>query len=73
VPGILRGVRTLLRGDQWFPRRTAIGVVIEEPLQPAGNDFAAMLALRDKARAAMLRHVGEPDLGALEKPAAPAS
>ena len=22
VPGILRGVRTLLRGDQWFPRRT---------------------------------------------------
>ena len=22
VPGTLRGVRTLLRGDQWFPRRT---------------------------------------------------
>ena len=27
VPGVLRGVRTLLRGDQWFPRRTPISVV----------------------------------------------
>ena len=26
VPGILRGVRTLLRGDQWFPRRTPVSV-----------------------------------------------
>ena len=63
VPGMLRGVRTLLRGDQWFPRRTAINVVIEEPIQPTGTDFTAMLALRDAARAAMLKHVGEPDLG----------
>ena len=29
IPGALRGVRTLLRGDQWFPRRTEINVVIE--------------------------------------------
>ena len=73
VPGILRGVRTLLRGDQWFPRRTAIDVVIEQPIQPTGTDFTAMLALRDAARAAMLKHVGEPDLGRdLEKPPAPA-
>ena len=71
VPGVLRGVRTLLRGDQWFPRRTPVSVVIEEPIQPSGTDFTAMLALRDAARAAMLKHVGEPDLGALEKPAAP--
>src|SRR4051812_40624719 len=71
VPGILRGVRTLLRGDQWFPRRTAIDVVIEQPIQPAGTDFGAMLGMRDAARAAMLRHAGEPDLGALEKPPAP--
>ena len=72
VPGILRGVRTLLRGDQWFPRRTPISVVIEQPIQPAGTDFTAMLTLRDAARAAMLKHAGEPDLGALEKPPAPA-
>jgi acyl carrier protein len=72
VPGSLRGVRTLLRGDQWFPRRTEIAVVIEEPIVPSGNDFSAMLAMRDAARAAMLKHSGEPDLGALEKPPAPA-
>jgi len=71
VPGILRGVRTLLRGDQWFPRRTAIDVVIEPPIQPTGTDFTAMLALRDAARTAMLKHVGEPDLRDLEKPPAP--
>jgi hypothetical protein len=45
--------------------------VIEEPIQPAGTDFTAMLSLRDTARAAMLKHAGEPDLGALEKPPAP--
>jgi 1-acyl-sn-glycerol-3-phosphate acyltransferase len=71
VPGILRGVRTLLRGDQWFPRRTPISVVIEEPIEPNGADFTAMLSLRDAARTAMLKHVGEPDLGELEKPPAP--
>jgi 1-acyl-sn-glycerol-3-phosphate acyltransferase len=73
VPGILRGVRTLLRGDQWFPRRTPIDVVIEQPIRPAGADFSAMLSLRDAARAAMLKHAGEPDLGELEKPIAPSA
>jgi 1-acyl-sn-glycerol-3-phosphate acyltransferase len=73
VPGILRGVRTLLRGDQWFPRRTPISVMIEEPILPTGTDFNAMLSLRDAARGAMLKYVGEPDLGALEKPPAPVS
>jgi len=73
VPGVLRGVRTLLRGDQWFPRRTTIDVVIEPALQPTGTDFTAMLSLRDAARVAMLKHAGEPDLGELEKPPAPVS
>jgi 1-acyl-sn-glycerol-3-phosphate acyltransferase len=68
VPGALRGVRTLLRGDQWFPRRTAIDVTIETPVMPEGTDFSSMLKLRDAARAAMLKHCGEPDLGVLEKP-----
>jgi len=48
-----------------------VSVIIEQPIQPAGTDFTAMLNLRDAARAVMLRHVGEPDLGALEKPAGP--
>jgi 1-acyl-sn-glycerol-3-phosphate acyltransferase len=73
IPGTLRGVRTLLRGDQWFPRRTAIDVVIDPPIQPAGTDFTALLSVRDRARAAMLKNCGEPDLGQLEKPPAPAA
>ena len=71
VPGVLRGTRTLLRGEQWFPRRTPISVEIAEPIRPTGTDFSAMLALRDAARAAMLARVGEPDLGGLERPPAP--
>ena len=45
--------------------RLAVGisVVIEEPIMPRGTHFTAMLALRDAARAAMLKHVGEPDFG----------
>jgi len=69
VPGTLHGTRTLLRGDQWFPRRTPVTVTIDPPIMPTGTDFTAMLALRDAARAAMLKHCGEPDLGQLEKPA----
>jgi 1-acyl-sn-glycerol-3-phosphate acyltransferase len=71
IPGTLRGVRTLLRGDQWFPRRTPISVTIDEPIRPEGGEFVAMLTMRDRARAAMLKHCGEPDLGQLEKPPAP--
>jgi 1-acyl-sn-glycerol-3-phosphate acyltransferase len=71
VPGVLRGTRTMLRGEQWFPRRTPVSVEIAEPIMPSGTDFSAMLALRDAARAAMLARVGEPDLGGLEKPAPP--
>jgi 1-acyl-sn-glycerol-3-phosphate acyltransferase len=71
VPGTLRGTRTMLRGEQWFPRRTPVSVEIAEPIMPSGTDFSAMLGLRDAARAAMLARIGEPDLGGLEKPPGP--
>jgi hypothetical protein len=34
---------------------------------PTGNDFGAMLRLRDQVRGVMLAHCGEPDLGELAK------
>ncbi len=68
VPGAIRGTREMLRGEQWFARRTAVSVEIAEPIRPTGSDFASVLALRDKARAAILARVGEPNLGDLEKP-----
>jgi 1-acyl-sn-glycerol-3-phosphate acyltransferase len=67
-PGILRGTRSMLRGEQWFPRRTSLGVTIEEPVKPAGTDFAAIVKLRDSVRAIISARCGEPDLGELAKP-----
>jgi hypothetical protein len=38
-------------------------VIVESPIPPEGEDWAAAVRLRDAARAAILRHCGEPDLG----------
>ena len=68
LPGIIRGTRTMLRSDQWFPRWTTLNVRIEEPINPSGTDFAAIVRLRDSARQIVLAHCGEPDIGELAKP-----
>ena len=68
LPCILHGTRSLLRGEQWFPRRTPIGLEIADPIQPSGTDFASLLRLRDAARTVMLARCGEPDIGELVKP-----
>jgi 1-acyl-sn-glycerol-3-phosphate acyltransferase len=63
VPMTIHGTRAKLRADQWLPRRGAISVTISRPIYPRGKDWNAAVALRDAARAEMLRHCGEPDLG----------
>jgi 1-acyl-sn-glycerol-3-phosphate acyltransferase len=72
VPGSIRGTRSMLRGEQWFPQWSAISVHFADPIAPTGTDFAAIVQLRDRARAAVLPHCGEPDLGGLERPERPA-
>jgi 1-acyl-sn-glycerol-3-phosphate acyltransferase len=62
VPVTVRGTRSILRGDQWFPRRGEIVVHISRAATPQGSDFAAAVQLRDRVRATMLEHCGEPDL-----------
>ena len=69
VPIAIRGTRSMLRSDSWFPRRGAISVTVGEPLDPreikAGakiDDWTLALKLRDLAREEILRHSGEPDL-----------
>jgi 1-acyl-sn-glycerol-3-phosphate acyltransferase len=70
-PGVLRGTRSMLRSDQWFPRRARVDVDILDPVVPVGSDFASILRLRDSVRQAVLAHCGEPDLRELVKPAQP--
>jgi len=71
VPGAIRGTRSMLRADQWFPRYAPIEVIFAPPVEPAGTDFAAVVRLRDAVRAAVLATCGEPDLGGLAKPPPP--
>jgi 1-acyl-sn-glycerol-3-phosphate acyltransferase len=68
VPGILRGTRSMLRGEQWFPRWSPISVSIADPIEASGTDFASVVRLRDAVRAVILAGCGEPDLGELIKP-----
>jgi 1-acyl-sn-glycerol-3-phosphate acyltransferase len=74
VPVVIRGTRSILRSESWFPRRGAITVLIGEPIdsrrvadEAGGDDFKAAVRLRDLTRQRILRHCGEPDL-AHERP-----
>ncbi len=62
VPVALRGTRSVMRSDHWFPRRGAVQVAVSPPIVADGNDFAAAVRLRDATRARILDFCGEPDL-----------
>ncbi|MDH3745713.1 MAG: AMP-binding protein [Acidobacteriota bacterium] len=62
VPVAIRGTRSVLRGDKWFPRKGAVKVTVGEPIEADGKDLAAAARLRDAVRDVILRHCGEPDL-----------
>jgi hypothetical protein len=59
----LRGTRSLLRADQWLPRRGRLELRLAEPIAASGASWQAGLELRDRARARVLEMCGEPDLG----------
>jgi 1-acyl-sn-glycerol-3-phosphate acyltransferase len=71
VPMVISGTRSILRADQWLPRRGRGSLTVGTPIMPSGSDWTAAIALRDAARAQMLQLSGEPDL-APEFEAAPA-
>lgn len=62
VPIAIRGTRSILRGEQWFPRHGGVYAHIGKPLAADGHDFNAALRLRDRTRSAILAACGEPDL-----------
>ena len=64
VPVALRGTRSLLPPERWQVQRQDVEVVVGTPIEPAGDSWKDVLALRDRARAALLQLTGEPDRGA---------
>jgi len=69
LPVAIQGTRSILRADSWFPRRGRVRIHIGPAIMPERRPdaeeevWAAALTLRDQARAWILRHCGEPDLG----------
>jgi len=75
VPIAIRGTRSILLGDTWFPRRGMIAVTIGKPIEPekfaegsASELWKAAIALRDASREHILRYCGEPDLSHEKSP-----
>jgi 1-acyl-sn-glycerol-3-phosphate acyltransferase len=68
VPIAIRGTRSILRGNDKFPRRGAISIHIGEPLSCSENSetskWSKAIDLRDRSRRYILDHCGEPDLAA---------
>jgi acyl carrier protein len=69
VPVAIRGTRSILRADSWFPQRGRISLYIGEPIeprsvseQPQADTWQTAIALRDRSREFILRHCGEPDI-----------
>jgi len=62
LPVALRGIRSVLRDGTWYLRRAAVSVTIGVPIAPSGSDWQAAVELRDRVRAEILKHCGEPDL-----------
>jgi len=70
IPAALRGTRSMLRANSWFPRQGVISLTLGKPLSPGllqsengGDAWQTMIKLRDASREHILRHAGEPDLG----------
>ena len=66
LPIAITGTRSILRGEQWFPRRGSVKVEVLPPEVPCGQDFSAAVQLRDRVRSVVLAHCGEPDMATTE-------
>jgi acyl carrier protein len=69
IPVAIRGARSILRAGSWFPRHGSIQIVIGEAIHPHDieqetdkDEWKTVINLRDRCRAFILRHIGEPDL-----------
>jgi 1-acyl-sn-glycerol-3-phosphate acyltransferase len=70
IPVAIRGTRSILRSGSWFPHHGSINISIGEAIDPEEvadvsrkDTWHVAIELRDRSRAFILRHCGEPDLG----------
>ncbi len=76
VPVSIRGTRSILRAESWFPRRGIIQISISPAIDPkqiqrqlaSPSTWSVAVQLRDQARQAILRKLGEPDLSHEKSP-----
>jgi 1-acyl-sn-glycerol-3-phosphate acyltransferase len=59
IPLALRGTRKMLRDGQVVPRNRPVSLWVGDPLNPNGDSFRDLVALRDEARAIIGAHSGE--------------
>ncbi|HWS03123.1 MAG TPA: AMP-binding protein [Gammaproteobacteria bacterium] len=62
VPIAVRGSRAILRGESRRPHPGRVTVWVGAPIPSHDNSWPGLIALRDRARAEILAHCGEPDL-----------
>ena len=62
VPLSLQGTRRVLRGETWLPRPGRIRLWVGAPIAPEGENWRAIVALRDRVAEAIAEHCGEPRL-----------
>jgi 1-acyl-sn-glycerol-3-phosphate acyltransferase len=60
VPAVLRGTRRLYGEGQRLPRHSSVEIELFPPIVPTGA-HDEVRSLRDRARAVILAHCGEPD------------
>ena len=66
VPVTIRGTRSILRANSWFPRHGAVSVTISKIMKAEGTDWNSIIKLRDSAYVEILHQCGEPNLSEYE-------
>jgi len=62
IPVTLTGTRSLLRDGRWWPCHVPLAVVAGKPSHASGDDWRALLQLRDAARQEIRAQLQEPDV-----------
>ena len=62
VPVAIHGARMVYRDQAWLPRHNAVSLHFAPPVHSSGKSWSDIVRLRDRTRAVILRHSGEPDI-----------